>query len=75
MGHVEKSAGGIPLDSHILRLGQAGERAQGSGPGDLGLVVLVRCQVGDTADGIALNLDVRRHHLLDERLQPAELDD
>jgi hypothetical protein len=35
----------------------------------------VRCQVGDTADSIALDLDVGRHHLLDQWLQPAKLDD
>lgn len=35
----------------------------------------MRGQVSDAADSVALNLDIWRHHLLDERLQPAELDD
>jgi hypothetical protein len=32
------------------------------------------CQVGDTADGIALHFDVGRHHLTDQRGQPSEGD-
>lgn len=34
----------------------------------------MRGQVGDTADSIALHLDVGRHHLSDQRSQPSKLD-
>lgn len=32
-------------------------------------------EVGDAADGVALDLDVGREHLTDERLESTELDD
>jgi hypothetical protein len=75
MRHVEKSTSGISLHSHILGFRQPRQRAQSARPCNLRLVVLVRGQVGDTADSIALDLDVWRHHLFDQGLQPAELDD
>jgi len=73
MCHVEESAGGIALDPHVARLSQPSQRAQGTGPRDLCLVVLVRCQVGDTADSIALDLDIVGHHLSDQRLESAKM--
>ena len=74
MCHVEKCASGVPLHSHILGFREPGQRAQSARPCDFRLVILVRCQVGDTTDSIALNLDVWRHHLLDQGLQPTKLD-
>ena len=75
MCHVEKRSGGVPLDPHISRLGKSRQGSQSTGSGDLGLIVLVRCEVGDAAHGIALNLYVGRHHLPDEGSQAAEGDD
>lgn len=58
MCHVQKGTSGIPLNPHVLGLGQPRKRAQSTRPCDLGLVILMRCQVGDAANGIALHLDV-----------------
>lgn len=74
MCHIEKRASGIPLYSHVLGFGQPSEGAQSARPCNLGLVLLVRSEVGDTTNSIALDLDIWRHHLLDKRLESAELD-
>lgn len=66
MRHVQQRASGVSLHAHVPRFGQTCKRLQGAGACDLGLVVLVRGQVGDAPDGIALHLDIGRVHLLDE---------
>jgi hypothetical protein len=75
MSHVKQCAGRIALYTHILRLGQADQRTQRSRPSDLGLVLLVGCQVSDTTDGVTLHFNIGRHHLADQRGQPSESDD
>ena len=63
------------MDAHVFGLGQPCEGLQGAGACDLGLVVLVCREVGDAPHGVALYLDIRRVHLLDERREAAECDD
>ena len=63
--HVEQRARRVALHPRILGLGQARQRTQRARPRDLGLVVLVRGQVRDAADGVALHLHIGRHHLPD----------
>lgn len=74
MCHVEQRAGGVSLHAHVPGLCQTREGLQGAGACNLGLVVLVRGQVGDAADGIALDLDIGRVHLLDEGSKTTESD-
>ena len=45
MRHIQESTGGIPLYSHILGLGQSGERDQCSRLCDLRLVLVCECQL------------------------------
>lgn len=73
--HVEQSTCRITLNPHILRLCQADQRTQRARAGNLCLVLLVRGQVRNTSDGVALYLYIRRHHLADQRGQPSEGDD
>lgn len=75
MGHVEESASGIPLDPHILGLGQPRKWTESTRPCNFRLVILMCSQVGYAPDGIALDLDVGRQHLANQGRQPAELDD
>ena len=35
----------------------------------------MRCQIGDTTNGIALHFDVRAQHLSNKRLQASQFDD
>lgn len=75
MCHIQESAGGISLDPHVPRLGEAGQRAKSAGTSNLGLVVFVCGEVGDATDGIALDFDIGREHLALERAKAAQLDD
>lgn len=75
MCHIEQRTGRITLHTHILRLCQADQRTQRSRASNLGLVLLVRSQIGYTADRITLHFHIRRHHLADQRGQPSEGDD
>lgn len=75
MCHVEECSCCVPLNPHVLRLGKPCQGTQSSGPGDFGLVVFLRREVRDAPNSIALDLDVGRHHLANERGQPAELND
>lgn len=63
MGHIQQRSCGIALNSHIFRLGQTDQWPQSARTGNLGLVLLVGGQVGDTAYCIALDLDIGRDHL------------
>ena len=74
MRHVQQRAGGVPLHTHVPGLGQTSERLQGPGACNLGLVILVRGQVGDAPNGIALHLDIGRVHLLDEGREATQCD-
>ena len=74
MRHIQQSPSSITLNPHILRFRQSGQRSEGSRPRNLRLVVLVGRQVGDASDGITLHLDVRRHHLTDQRRQSTQQD-
>lgn len=74
MRHVEQCSRGIPLNTHISRLGQPRQGTQRTRTSDLSLVLLVCRQVGDAANSIALYLHIRRHHLPDKRCQASELD-
>ena len=58
MCHVQQCAGGVPLHAHVPGFSQTCEWLQGARTCNLGLVVLVRGQVGDTPDGVALHLDI-----------------
>jgi hypothetical protein len=73
MRHVEERSRCIPLNPHVFRLGKPRQGAQSSRAGDFGLVIFLRRQVRDTSNSIALDLDVGRHHLANEGVQPAEL--
>jgi hypothetical protein len=75
MCHVQKCTRGISLHAHVFRFGQPCEGLQCAGACYFGLVVLVRREVGDTPDGVALYLDVGRVHLLDQWGQAAQCDD
>ena len=75
MGHIQQCACGIALNAHVLRFSQANQRPQGTGTGDFGLVLFMGCQIGNTSDRIALNLDIRRHHLAYKRSQPSQSND
>jgi hypothetical protein len=74
MCHVQESAGSIALDTHIFGFCQARQRTQRAGPSDLRLVVLVGSEIRYTTHGIALDLNVWRHHLSYERRQTSEAD-
>lgn len=73
MCHVEESACCVPLNSHIPGLGQPRQRTQSAGAGNLGLVLLVGSQIRDTSHSIALDLDIGRHHLANQRGQTTAL--
>ena len=75
VGHVEKCPRRVSLNAHIFGPGEPGQRTERSRSRDLGLVILVRGEVGDAADGVALHLDVGRHHLSDEGSQATQEDD
>lgn len=72
MCHVEQSPGSISLHPHILRFSKSGQRAQSARLGDLCLVLLMRRQVRDASDSVALDFDVGRAHLVDEGAQSPE---
>jgi hypothetical protein len=74
MRHVQQRAGGVSLHAHVPGLGQTCERLQGAGACNLGLVVLVRRQVGNAPNGIALHLDIGRVHLLDQGRETTQCD-
>ena len=74
MCHVQQSACSVSLHAHVSRLGQSRQWAQGPGPGNLRFVLFMRCKIRDTADSIALNFHVRRHHLSNEGSQATEVD-
>lgn len=74
MRHVEQGARRISLHAHVLGLCKACEGLQGARASNLCLVVFVCGQVGDASDGVALDLDVGRVHLLDQGRQAAESD-
>lgn len=65
MRHVQQRARGIPLNPHVPRFGEPRQGPEGAGAGNLGLVLLMCCQVGDAPDGIALDFDVGGEHLSD----------
>jgi hypothetical protein len=75
MRHVEQCAGCVALHTHVFRFGEPGQRLQGTRSRYLGLVVLVRCEIRNASDGVALHLDVGRVHLLDQGRQPPQRDD
>lgn len=74
MGHVQERASGIALDTHVFRLGQTDQGSKSTGAGNLGLVFFMGSQVGDTPDRIALNLNIGRYHLVNQRRQPSQGD-
>jgi hypothetical protein len=74
MRHVEQSTRRISLYPHISRLGEASKRSESAGTGNLGLVLFVRCKIGDASDSVALHLNIRRQHLSNERSQSTKLD-
>ena len=74
MCHVQQRAGSVPLHAHVPGLGQTRERLQGSRARNLGLVVLVRGQVSDTPNSVALYLNIGRVHLLDEGRKATKCD-
>ena len=75
MCHVEQRSSGVSLHSHIFRFRQPCQWAQGTGSCNLCFVIFMCCQIGYAANRIALDFDVRRHHLANERRQAAQLDD
>ena len=75
MCHVQQSTGCIALNAHVLRLGQSGQRAQGSRPCNLCLVLFMSRQVGDAPNRIALHFDVWRHHLANQGGQSSKQHD
>lgn len=75
MCHVEKCTGGVPLHTHVSGLGESGKGAKCPRPSYLGLVLLVRGEVGDAADSITLDFDVGGQHLADQWGQATQLDD
>jgi hypothetical protein len=72
MRHVQQSSCSISLYPHVFGFCQTSKRAQSSGSCYLRLIVLVCCQVRDATNRIALHLDVRRHHLANERCKSTE---
>jgi hypothetical protein len=74
MGHVEQGTGGISLDTHIPGLGQSSQGTKSAGARNLGLVLLVRRQVGDAANCVALDFNVGRVHLSYQRCQATKVD-
>lgn len=74
MSHVEESASRIPLHTHVLGSGESGERPESSRASYLCLVFFVGSEVSDTSNGVALHLDVGRHHLPDQRSKASQHD-
>lgn len=56
--HVQKSTSGVSLNAHVSGLGQPRKWAKSTRPRNLGLILLVGCEVCDAAHCIALDLDV-----------------
>lgn len=75
MRHVKQCARCVALNAHVFRFCEPGQRLEGTGACNLGLVLLVRGEVGDASDGVALDFDVGRVHLLDQRSQASKGDD
>ena len=91
MGHVEESTGSVPLDPHVLGLGQPGERDERARLCNLRLVLIctwsanprgveksqltMSCEIGDASHCITLHLHIRAEHLPYEWFQSAKRDD
>ena len=75
MCHVQQRTGCVALNAHVLRLGQSGQRPQGSRPCDLCFILFMGRQVGDAPNRIALHFDVWGHHLADQRGQSSKQHD
>jgi hypothetical protein len=75
MCHVEERTGGVALHSHVSRLCEPRQWAEGAGSCDLGFVLFVSSQVRYAADSVALHLDVRGEHLSDKRREATESHD
>ena len=74
MCHIEQCARRISLYAHIFRLGQSRKGLQCAGASYFRLVVFVCREIGDAPNGVALYLDIRRVHLLDQWRQPSQCD-
>ena len=75
MCHVKKRASRVPLHAHVLRSSEASEGYESARLGNLSLILVVRSQICDATDGIALYLDIRGQHLTNEWFKAAKSDD
>ena len=75
MRHVQESTGSVSLHPHIPRLCKASQRPESTGTRDLSLVLFVCREIRYAPHSIALDLDVGRQHLPDERAKATQQDD
>jgi hypothetical protein len=69
VSHVQKSACGISLNTHVIRPRHPRQRNQGTGFGNLGLIFIMSGKICYAPDSVALDFDIRAQHLANQWLQ------
>jgi len=69
VSHVQKSACGIPLNTHVIRPCHPRQWNQSTRFGDLGLIFVMSGKICDAPDSVALDFDIRAQHLANQWLQ------